>query len=527
MSFSALASTSSDALQRVARFVRALTGWQRFAFAFVTGLLSALTFAPFGIFPLLLLAFAILVLLIDGARERPRPIRNAAFAGWSIGFGQFLAGFYWVGYAFMVDPAAHGWQMPFAVLLLAGGLALYPALAAAIAARFWRLDASRVFVLAAAYAVAEWLRGHVFGGFPWNLPAYGWGWLPSVMQCASVIGSYGLSLLTILFGASLALLCDPRRRPFAMPAAMTLLFLLIALAGASRIALTTIADVPGVHLRIVQPNVPQAEKYKRQFVVRNWTSLVRLSVAKAKVQPTHIIWPEAAPPFLLAREPAALDDIALLTSGNRVLITGAQRVDFTAEGNPLFHNSVYVFANGGKALDVYDKFHLVPFGEFVPFAQTLASLGISQLAGESGFTPGDGPHTYAIPNAPPAGPLICYEVLFPGAIVESERPGWFVNVTDDSWFGPSTGPYQHLLTARMRAIEEGIPIVRDANTGISAIIDPLGRVTASLALGKQGVLDGLLPQALGPSLYARVGDWAFLVLLLLTGVGIFYPARRA
>jgi len=280
-----------------------------------------------------------------------------------------------------------------------------------------------------------------------------------------------------------------------------------------------------VRLRIVQPDVPQDEKYRRVFVVRNWSRLVALSLKKTDATPNVLVWPEAAPPFLLGREPAALDDIAILTA-KRSLVTGAQRVDFASGGKPRFYNSVYLFGHGGKLIGIYDKFHLVPFGEYVPFADLLVRLGITQLAGTTGFTAGDGPHTYALPDAPPVGPLVCYEILFPGAVVGEARPKWFVNVTDDSWFGPSSGPYQHLLTARVRAIEEGLPVVRAANTGISAVIDPLGRIRASLGLRKMGVVDAALPQALPPTMYSQWGDLAFWLLLALVVVAGLYSATR-
>lgn len=512
-------------LEECADLVRGLSGWRRFAFAFGAGICSGLAFAPFGAFPLLLLAFAILVLLIDGASARPHPVRNAAFAGWSLAFGQFLAGLYWVGYAFMVDAADHAWQMPFAVIFLSGGLALFPALACGATAFARRPGVSRIFIFAAAYGACEWLRGHILTGFPWNLPAYGWEWSLGILQSASVIGAYGLSLLTILLGASLALFGSPARRGYVLPAALIVLFFAMAAAGDIRLALMPQADVPGVYLRIVQPDVPQAEKYKRQFVARNWSRLVSLSLQKWKVAPNVLIWPEAAPPFLLAREPVALDDIAILTA-HRSLITGAQRVAFGPAEKLRFYNSVYLFGHGGKIVGVYDKFHLVPFGEYVPFAGVLAALGVTQLAGTSGFTPGDGPHTYRLPDAPKVGPLVCYEILFPGDVVGEERPAWFVNVTDDSWFGPSTGPYQHLLTARVRAIEEGLPVVRAANTGISAVIDPLGRVRTSLGLRKMGVLDAGLPAALSATIYSAWGGATFWLLLALVVASGLYSARN-
>ena len=502
-------------------FIRGLTGWRRLAFAFVAGLLSALSFAPFGLFPFLLLGLGALVLLIDGAQTSAHPVRAAAWAGWAFAFGQFLAGLYWISYAFFVDAADHLWQMPFIMVLLPGGLALLITGATAIAAQFWRTGWPRIFLFAGCYTAAEWVRGWLFTGFPWNLPAYGWGASLAVMQFNAVAGAYGLSLLTVLFGASLALLFD-RSRDWIVPAAMAVLFVLIWTGGAIRLAETQVATVPGVRLRLVQPNVPQQEKYVLSKRAGHWHELVDLSLVKHGPTPTHIIWPESAPPFFLAREPVALDDVAILTGSNRVLMTGAVRAEVTPGETPKFFNSFYIFAHSGQIVATYDKFHLVPFGEYVPhFLQKIGLNNIINMPGSFGM--GDGPHTFAIPGAPPVGPLICYEILFPGAVVGVPRPQWLVNVTDDSWFGPptSTGPKQHLLTARVRAIEEGLPVARDANTGITAVIDPLGRLLGTLPNGQTGVLDSDLPQALPETLFARFGDTVFLVLLficLITGL---------
>jgi len=497
----------------VGDFIRALTGWRRFLLAFASGLLTVLAFAPFGFFPFLLAGFAVLALLIDGARGHRRPVLSAAFAGWAWGFGHFLGGLYWVGYAFLVDAMAHAWQIPIVECVLPGGMALFPALACAAAAMLWRPGPARIFILAACYGAVEWLRGHVLTGFPWNLPAYGWSASLGVLQSTALFGAYGLSLLSVLFGASLAELFAARRAAI-LPAAMAALFALLWIGGDIRVAATPTAYVPNVRLRIVQPDIPQREKYLAQYRMRNWRTLIGLSIAGKA--PTHLIWPEAAPPFLLARQPEALDDIALLTGRNTVLLTGAVRVE---SGDPVrFFNSFYVFGHGGQLLAATDKFHLVPFGEYLPLAWLFDALGISKLVDSPGdFTPGDGPRTVDVPGAPPAGPLICYEILFPGAVVGARRPGWLVNITDDSWFGPpsSIGPYQHFQTARVRAIEEGLPVARAANTGISAVIDPLGRVIASLGPGEKAALDVQLPQALQSTLYARLGDATFAFLLLL------------
>jgi apolipoprotein N-acyltransferase len=503
-------------LFRAAEWVDALRGWRRVLLAFVAGLVSASAFAPYEIFPAFLLAMAVLILLLAGAAEGTRPIRTSAFIGWMFGFGQFLAGLYWVGYAFTVDAAQHAWQIPFVATLFPGFLALYPALACAVTAYFRLSGAARILLFAAAYAFCEWLRGHLFTGFPWNLAAYAWGAAPEIMQSAAVIGAYGLTLLTMLLGASLSEFGSPRRRAWLLPTALTLLFAGLWLGGAARLAFDPPATVPGVRVRLVQPDIPQTEKMAAQFQLRNWERLLQLSRAPSRATPTIIVWPEAAPPpFLLQRVPAAVAQVGRLAPGNRVLMTGAVRAEVTKDAIRYF-NSFYILSHGGQLIGIYDKFHLVPFGEYLPLPGLLHALGLSKIVDmPDGFGEGSGPRTLAIPGAPPVGPLICYEVIFPGAVVARARPGWIVNVTDDSWFGPSAGPYQHLLTARMRAIEEGLPIARDANTGISAMIDPLGRVWTSLALGRQGSVDSDLPRALPTTLYARLGDMGFFLLLAI------------
>ena len=497
-------------LMRFGDAMRARTGWRRIACAMALGAISATAFAPVDFFPALLLGFAGLALLLDGALASPRRLRAAVSTGWAFAFGQFLAGLHWIVYPFMVDPADHLWQLPFALCLLPAGLALFGALAV-LPASLTRQDGNaRLLLLAVGYAMAEWLRGHVLTGFPWNLPAYGWGASLAIMQAASLVGAYGLSFLTILLGVSLAALT---RRDWRLPAAMLLLFAGLWGFGALQLAQPS-TMVPGVTVRLVQPNVPQKET---RLINRNWQRLIHLSSAPG--HPTHIIWPEAAAAFALARNPAALEWIKSLTAHGAVLMTGAIRIGDTPQER-VWYNSLYFFGPEGVALGVYDKTHLVPFGEYVPYPGLLGPLGIAQLTGLIAATPGNGLHRYAIPGAPTATPLICYEDIFPGAVTAPEgRPGWFVNVTDDSWFGPWAGPAQHLMTARMRTIEEGVPMARAANTGISAMIDGRGRIVGKLGLDRMGVIDMPLPVAVNATFYARFGDLGF-VLLLLAALGL-------
>lgn len=512
---------------RMAAGLRGLTGWRRWLAAFALGAVSATSFAPLNFFPALLIGYAGLLLLMDGADATQRPLRRAFSAGWVFFFGQFLVGLHWIGYPFLINAEAHLWMMPFAVALMPAGLALFGALFCGLAAYFWQDGPARVFVLAVLLAIAEWVRGHIFTGLPWNLSGYGWGASLAVLQSASLFGVYGLSFLTILFGASLAELADRRWR---MPAAMLALFALLWGFGAWRIGATTITDVPGVSLRLVQPNIPQREKYVRALMLRNWQRLMDLSLRpddKALGRPTHIIWPEAATGFPVARAPGALDQIGLFTARGQTLLTGSDRIERSGEGLS-YYNSLYLFGPGGALPVVYDKFHLVPFGEYVPFAELLGSLGVTKLTTGGGFSSGDGPKLLAVAGAPPVTALICYEVIFPRAVTDPKapRPGWFVNITDDSWFGPWAGPRQHLLITRTRAIEEGLPIARAANTGISSVIDPLGRLRAPLALGQSGVVDSRLPAALPQTLYSRFGDLLFLLLLVTGAFAAFVLARK-
>ncbi|HEX4303549.1 MAG TPA: apolipoprotein N-acyltransferase [Rhizomicrobium sp.] len=518
----------SGTLLRLGDALRGLTGWQAWFTAIAAGAVLALGFMPLDLFPAILLGMAALVLLLDGAAARPKPIRRAAALGWGFGFGQFVVGMYWIFYPFLVDPVEHAWQIPFVALLFPGGLALFATAACAAAMFFWKPGPSRVFAFTVCYAAAEWLRGHILSGLPWNLPAYGWGASLGVLQSAALLGAYGLSLLTILFGASLAeLFAAPRR--WLLPAVTTALFVVLWLGGEARLALAPTVFYADVRVRLVQPNIPQDQKYVPELRFRNWQTLMNLSTRQAGPRPTVIVWPEAAPPVLLQRAPDAMDQITILTGGTgRVLVTGNQRIDVAPDGHRRFYNSLYVFDRGGALTATYDKFHLVPFGEYLPLEPLMKSLGVTELVGFPGsFTAGDGPHTLHIPGAPDAGPLICYEILFPGAVVDpGNRPGWLINVTDDSWFGPWAGPRQHLLAARVRAIEEGLPVARAANTGISAMIDPAGRTVSSLDLGRAGVVDSRLPRAFSATPYTRFGDFGFGILLLLCAGLSWVLARR-
>ncbi|HEX5281433.1 MAG TPA: apolipoprotein N-acyltransferase [Micropepsaceae bacterium] len=504
-----------------------------------TGAAGALAFEPYRVFPLLLLSYAGFVLLLDGASAGPKKSRTAFWIGWSYGFGFFLVGLYWIGYAFLVDAQEHAWQLPFVAVLVPGGLALFFGLGALLCVLLWRPGVQRIFAFAAIFAVIEYLRGHVLTGFPWNLPAYGWAASPAVLQSASVFGAYGLSLLTLLFGASFAVFGRwHNRRERLLPILMTVVFVGFWADGEARLLTADNTTIPGVRIRIVQPDTPEPEKYDPRLMVRNWARLVDLSTAPAAQPPTIIVWPEAAsmpavgilssptvPPFPAARVPTALSDIAKITARGAVLMTGTVRIEQTS-GAPKSYNSFAMFGAGGKLIAGSDKFHLVPFGEYLPFENAMRAIGITEVAASTGFSSGTGPQTFSVPGAPPVTPLICYEIIFPQAVTGTPRPSWLVNMTDDSWFGPNAGPKQHLLIAQVRAIEEGLPIARAANSGISVMIDGYGRIRSRLDLGLRGFLDAGLPVALPVTPFARYGNFILLTLLLLCGGATLWPQPR-
>jgi apolipoprotein N-acyltransferase len=513
-------------------------GWKRAAIALVAGALSAFAMAPFNAWPVLFLTFPVMVWLIDGAGAgRWSGVPAAALAGWWFGLGYFVPGLYWIGYAFLVDAPTFEWLLPFAVLGLPAYLALFTAFGFALARLVWTRDASRVIALAASLTLGEWLRGHVLTGFPWNAFGYALTEPLALAQTASLIGLWGMTFLSIAIFASPAVLIDGRsrgRRPWIAPVMALVLLVAMGIFGAVRLNLQPTAMVANVKLRIMQPNLQQDVRFNYSAKAEVMQKYLTLSDRASGPQSTGVrdasilIWPESAFPFFLTREADAMAQIADLLPKGTVLITGSVRAPDLPPGVKITraYNSVYVIDHDGSVLSVYDKLHLVPFGEYLPFQEWMEKLGLVQLTKvQGGFIPGTRRRSMAIPNAPRALPLICYEAIFPGDVAaRDDRPGWIVNLTNDGWFGISTGPYQHLQQARLRAIEEGLPVVRAANTGISAVIDPSGRIIARLGLGVEGVLDSSLPSAIPPTVYARTGDIP--AALIIAAAFIFVIRRR-
>jgi len=541
-------------IKALAERLRALEGWRRYAASFAAGAASVLAMAPFFLWPVLWLALPVLVWLIDGASSGSPPLTKrwfhrpevaAAIVGWWFGFGYFLAGLFWIGEAFLVEAEVFAWLLPLAVTLLPGGLALFHAAAAGVAARFWRTGSSRVLVLALALSAAEWARGHLFTGLPWNVLGYALTYPLALMQSAAVLGIYGLTLAAfiifalppVLWGEAPAGLAG-RRAKLAALAIAAVPLAVAALLGHARLVLAPQAFVPGVKIRIVQPSVPQREKWRPENQQRIFLDHMGLSVANAAGEVddlagiTAVIWPEAAMPFLPLDYPDVRAAIGRLLPPSTHLITGALRAEPAPSGSPRprrIFNSLLVFGQGGSLTALYDKVHLVPFGEYLPLQRQLEAIGLEQLTRlRGGFAVGVVPRPLLhVPGLPPAVPLICYEAIFPRQIVQGpERPALMLNLTNDGWFGNTTGPRQHLHQARVRAVEEGLPLMRAANNGISAGVDGHGRILARLDLDVRGVIDVALPAALPPPIYARLGDTIFL-LLWLFGVAAAAAWRQA
>ncbi|MGR3503818.1 apolipoprotein N-acyltransferase [Pseudaestuariivita sp.] len=471
------------------------------------GGLAALGQAPFDLWPLAFAAFAALFYAL--------PLEDARGAGWRLwafGFGYFLVALHWVFEPFLVDPVRHGWMAPFAVGLLAGGLALFWAIAGWLTVRM----RGGAVLLALLWALAELARGHVFTGFPWAMPGYIWVETP-VRHLAAYIGPYGLTAWTVLMAAAVGVVLRQRS-----------VLASVACAGGASLMLATLlvstapGPLPGAPtVRLVQPNVPQREKWDPAHIQRHFDRYIALSAEPPEGALDLILWPETALPLLLNHADVAFEIMAEAVP-DVPFVLGIQR----RSRDDLYYNAA-VLVDGQEVTQTYDKHHLVPFGEYMPGGALTEALGLRALAQMAGdFSAGPGPSLMELAGLS-ALPLICYEVVFPANLRGTARPNVLVQLTNDAWFGKFSGPYQHLAQARMRSVEQGLPMLRVANTGVSAVIDARGAVARSLPLGEAGVLDVKVPAALPPTLYARLGDWPVALLLLLAALGVAARTRYA
>lgn len=509
---------------RLSHRIEGLPAAARALLALACGAVSALGLPPFGLWPLAFAGVSLFLLILETGK--PLSWRSGFGAGWLFGLGYFAVAFHWIGYAFLVDAATYLWMMPFMLGALAGGMAIYWGLAAVAARRLGSGGLRLALFFAAATGIVEWLRGHLFTGFPWAAPGLMADGMGGLAQAASLIGMTGLTVLIILWASLPYALTAPRGRGTVL-AVLAIALLLPGLWGwgALRLAGAGTEMVPGVSFRIVQPNISQEQKWREDNARAIFDQLKQLSAMATAGQPegigriTHLVWPESAVPFLIDENAVARAELQPLLGGRTTLITGSIRREGDGEAPDVF-NSVIVFDGLAQPIAHYDKWRLVPGGEFLPFGWLLEPLGFRKVVRTPGsFTAGPGPRSILLPGGLKAALLVCYEVIFPGRLIDAEdRPQVLINVTNDGWFGRSTGPWQHLAQARMRAIEQGLPVIRAANTGVSAVIDSHGRYLQQLPLMEEGVIDSPLPAAIATTVYSVWGD-GILLLLLVTILG--------
>jgi apolipoprotein N-acyltransferase len=470
-----------------------LRGWRADLAAFLAGMASALALPPLFVLPGLLIGIPALLCLIRGARTAGAAARR----GWWFGFGLHTVGLYWITEAILIESARFWWLVPLAVPALAAVLAVFAAIPAALA---WRARPGwpMALVLAGAWVLSDLARQFAATGFPWNPLGSVWEFpgLPGdiMIQPAALVGVHGLTLATVLLAATPLL-------GWAWRIGGLVLLGLWCAYGIVRLN-EPLPPAPDLTVLLIQGNVDQGQKWDRALMVsifQRYLSLTREAVAQAHGHPAVVVWPETASPALLENDGPARKLIAAAAGGAPALV-GAVRFDEADRPR----NSLFAIGPGGTIEAVYDKWHLVPFGEYAPAWVP----GALQLVPGGGFASGPGPRTLSVPGLPPVAVLICYEAIFPGAVIDrADRPAWIVNVTNDAWFGNSTGPRQHLAAARMRAVEEGLPLLRAANTGISAAFDARGHEMARLGMQQTGFVAVRLPPAIALPFSAKAGLW--------------------
>ncbi|KQZ93999.1 acyltransferase [Mesorhizobium sp. Root157] len=491
-------------MERLAGRIILLWGWRRAVVAFLAGALAVLGQAPYDFFAACFVSFPVLVLLLDGATGdasagRFRRLRPAFAVGWWFGFGYFLAGLWWIGAALLVEAESFAWALPFALVGIPLVLAIFYGLATAVARLLWSSNIGRIAALAFGFALGEWLRGFLFTGFPWNAVGYAAMPVPLLMQSVSVVGMDGMNALAVFVFGLPALLANRQNLRLGVVLFATLILADVGF-GYYRLTKSAPDTVEHLDVRIVQPAVDLSEKWDKVVRDRIFASLLAQS-AKPPEQghgkPKLIIWPETAVPFLFNERPDAFSALAEMLDDGQMLLAGIVREEAAVAGasDDRYYNSVAAINDRGEIVDAVDKVHLVPFGEYIPFADLFGRIGLKQIvAGPMNFAAGNERHAISVPGGVMALPFICYEVIFSDLVaIDVTSSELIVNVTNDAWFGDTPGPYQHFRQAQVRAVENGLPLLRAANTGISAVVDQRGRIVDALAIGAKGEIDVQLP----------------------------------
>ncbi|WP_377297555.1 apolipoprotein N-acyltransferase [Rhizobium sp. SGZ-381] len=513
-------------MERFAGSVMLLWGWRRAGLAILAGAVAALSMPPVSFVASLFVSFTLLVWLMDGTATVPEAGRlgrfRAAFSlGWLFGFGYFVAGLWWLGNALLVDADEFAWALPLAIFGLPAVLAVFYGCATLIASLLWSDGFGRLAALSVGFALAEWLRSFLFTGFPWNAIGYGMMPVPVMMQSAQAIGIFGVTLLAVFVAGAPALIATRKGAAGGLVIAAALI---AAHVGYGVYRMHVVAAIPSsqppLSVRIVQPVIDQARKMDntdRLAVFEEHLALSALPPKPGARRPDVIVWPETSVPFILTQNPGALTRIAGMLQDGQVLLAGVVRAEEAAPGEPTrYYNSVYAIDSQGEIIAASDKVHLTPFGEYLPFQSFWDRLGISNIVEmPGGFTAGASRSLITLPSGQSFYPLICYEAIFPGEIgAEVARASALLNITNDAWFGNTPGPYQHFLQARLRAVETGLPLIRGANNGISAIINATGEVGNALDFDQKGVIDSTLSGASVPAWDNYTRETHFWLLIL-------------
>lgn len=502
------------------------TGLQRIGILLLSGALTGFSFAPFYLFPILGISYPLLLLVLFKSNR----LSEALSFGWWFGFGQFFTGLIWLASAFEVDDRYSVWVGYLAVAGLSVMLAMFSGLVTGVLWWLHRGKDTKKYALSITlsfvvfWTLAEWARGNIFTGFPWNLSGYTWGFSDVMLQTTAIWGIYGLGIPTIFLALIPYLLIQmPAKRNIIIGGGGLIIGAMISYGMVQLSEPTKFRD--DVKLKIIQANINQKDKWDPDKKSDNFIKHLRMSKSKPAEGITHVIWPETAVIYFLDTEPSRRFLIADMLGENTVLMTGFPRIVRKPELKAW--NSFAVIDGEGNVSNIYDKYHLVPFGEYIPdiFRSTLSFIGLGAMVDDFSYSPGDKIKTLHRDGMPPVGVLICYEIIFPDRVVDqNDRPDWLLNITNDAWYGSFNGPYQHLLQTRVRAIEEGLPIIRSAGTGVSAVIDAYGRVKKSLSLNKQGVIVSHLPaKREAPTLYSTNSAWIYkLFMILIYGFNILF-----
>lgn len=504
--------------------IKKLAGWRRNFFAFALGICATLTLAPFYFFPLIIPAYGGLFILVQSAETRKRVFAD----GWWWGWGFYITGLYWFCIALLTDPEKFAWAIPFCLFGLNAIIAIYPAVASWLFYLFISnqqpttsnrlLPVAHCLAFSFIWLAVEYARGHLFSGFPWNLAGYSFAFSDASLQSASIFGAYGLTFFAVLLGASIALIRT--NRIFVL--SIWGVFAGFTIWGNTRLHNAVEGEATGAVLRLVQADILQPHKWDPKLQQQNLDAYINLTKGPGLEKVTHVIWPETAVPFVLRSDTSISYLLGSILPKGAALITGTLRSE--GEGKERqYYNSVVMINDGGYIVGNYDKHALVPFGEFLPL-RFLIPKSIKLPVGDKDFSVGSGAKTLKWQGLPPVSVLVCYEGIFPEYAVDSKkRPEWLLNVTNDAWFGMSTGPYQHFAMARMRSVEQGLPMVRVGNTGITAYMDEFGRIRQQMGLEKKGILDVTLHRStLDGTVYTQYGHKIALITICFSAIFLLY-----